>query len=283
VRCFIRYTRPKGIGSGICLVLLCVIGALELRAQLPSENRDAEEAKWRKVCAGIDPVRDPVGWSFAAENLASSLRYDDIAEAVAIQRQVIKKRTLLYGAEHLKTLNAFAGLAKYLEEQDVVQAEHVYRVAIAGFEKNLGIGGDATRHVMHNLVALLLKVQDYAAAEVVLRRLLAVEGDKTDPRARLDTSQELADVLRAQGKYAAAEPYFRSYLKARKLEGRPETMGFARSIYHFSLVCEKLNRREEALVLAREAVDHAHKSVGNDNDDLPTLEKHLAALEAGAK
>lgn len=283
---FIRYIRSLGMRSGVCFALLGLVGVVKVRAELPAQTQAAEIAKWRKTCAGIDPARDPGGWCLAAENLANLLWHEGGgAEAEMLLRRIVERRTKLYGAEHPRTLNSMAYLALYLVRQDSDESERLYRAALSGLEKKLGINHGDTRLVMSNLASMLRRKGDYAGAEPLVRRMLALHEKERGVRdwRTNETVGDLADVLKAKGDYAAAVPLYRRYLDGQKEAIGPDTIEVASTAYDFSIVCEKLNRDDEALALAKEAVEHARKDKSNRPEKLPLFEKRLAELEAAAK
>ena len=281
---FVRHTHPLDIRSCVCLALFCLVGAVELCAELPAETDSAQIAKWRKVCAGIDPSRDPSGWCLAAENLANLLWTKRRgAEAETLLRQIVERRSKCYGAEHRRTLKSMAYLALFLAGHDDIEAERLYRAALTGLEKKLGVDHDDTQFVMRDLASMLQQKGDYVGAEPLLRRMLAVEERKRSIQGPNETVGDLADVLKAKGDYATAAPLYRRYLDGQKKANLSGSIECANTAYDFSIVCEKLNRRDEALALAKEAVEHARKDIGRGKERLPLFEKRLAELETAAK
>ncbi|KAH8665291.1 P-loop containing nucleoside triphosphate hydrolase protein, partial [Tricladium varicosporioides] len=136
-------------------------------------------------------------------------------EAVDVHRQVLERRKITLGDEHLDTLRSMNDLGQALRNQrEFKKAEHMHRVAIEGRKRFLGMGAEDTLTSMNDLAGVLADLRDFSAAELMYRDVLELEEKmlgKEHP-STLTTREHLAEVLTEQKKYEEAEKAHREVL-----------------------------------------------------------------------
>ncbi|OCL03965.1 hypothetical protein AOQ84DRAFT_226702 [Glonium stellatum] len=161
------------------------------------------------------------------------------------------------GKEHPTTLASVSNLALVLQDQGKYkQAEEISRRALEGCEKVLGIEHSATLTSVSNL-ALVLQNQ-----EKVLR----------------DQKNNLASVLRYQGKYKQAEEMY-----WRALEGREKVLGRERpdaltSVNNPASVLRYQGKYKQADEMNRRALEWCEKVLGEEHPTTLTSVSDLALV-----
>jgi tetratricopeptide (TPR) repeat protein len=143
---------------------------------------------------------------------------------------------------------------------------------------------------MESLISPLRRSGDSAAAEILSRNLLSSKERTLGPDhwQTLNASNDLGWLLHAKGENAAAEPYVRRALEGRKRDLGDSHHQTANAVYLLSRVLERLNRLEEAVVLAEEALTtfklypwHSPSYIKMHEDRIRKLKEKLSASEAG--
>ena len=98
----------------------------------------------------------------------------------------------------------------------------------------------------------------YAEAEKSLREILEIKRRVLGPEhpSTLDTMNSLAVDFMDQSRYAEAEKLTRETLEIQRRVLGPESPGAALSIYNLGCLAARQGRRDEALSLLGQAVDH---------------------------
>jgi Tetratricopeptide repeat len=143
--------------------------------------------------------------------------------------------------------------------------------------------------MMNNLVAILGYEGHYAESEKVVRQTLDIQRRVLGPAHPdpLMAMNNLAVTMGYEGRYVEAEKLMKQTLDIERRVLGPAHPSTARSIYDFGCLEARQSKRDEALSLLREAVDHGlPHDVGIDKDpDLKSLhgDPHFDALVAHAK
>ena len=156
--------------------------------------------------------------------------------------------------------------------------EGKYRGAATAFQRCLELRTDDST-VLNNLALSLTDAGDYAAAEPLFRRALAIN-EKALGRDNPDVATELnnlAALLYAKSDYAAAEPLFRRALaideKALEL-GDPS---LARDLSNFAILLHDKGDYAEAELLYRRALAIIEKARGPDHPKVARVLNGLAS------
>jgi hypothetical protein len=143
---------------------------------------------------------------------------------------------------------------------------------------------------MESLISPLSRSGDVAAAEILTRNLLSSKERTLGPDhwQTLNASWDLGWLLHGKGQDAAAEPYVRRALEGRKRDLGDSHHQTANAAYLLSRVLEEMNRLEEAVVLAEEAVTtfklhrwHSPSYIKQKEDRIQRLKDQLSVTEAG--
>jgi len=216
----------------------------------------------------------------------------DYAEAEKLDRETLDEQRRVLGAEHPDTLASMNNLANVLEpEGHYAEAEKLYRETLDIRHRVLGPEHPDTLVLMNELARNQTDEGHYAEAEKSFRETLDVQRRVLGPE-HLDTlasTNNLAVVLLEEGHYAEAEKSFRETLEVKRRVLGPEHPNTAIATYNLGSSAAHLGRRDEALALLREAVDHGLPPIsdlGIDKDPhLKSLhgDPRFAALVAHAK
>jgi serine/threonine protein kinase/tetratricopeptide (TPR) repeat protein len=202
--------------------------------------------------------------------------------AVDIQRRVL-------GREPVGSMDNLAEVFKY--EGRYAEAEKLHREVLEVRCRVLGLHHPATLLSMSNLSGVLEHEGKYSEAEKLQRecyesrqRVLGLE--HPDSLSSLDS---LAGILKHEGRYAEAEELQRKLLDLRRRTLGPDHPQTALSLYQLGVLALDSSKREQAVSLLKEAVDHglsAAKDLAIEKDpDLKALhgDPRFEALVAHAK
>jgi Flp pilus assembly protein TadD len=180
-------------------------------------------------------------------------------QAEPFAREVLQARRETLGPRDPATLSSLNGLAAVLWRQGhYVEAERLLREAVAKLSRALGPLNDKTPISLNNLALLLREQGRYTEAEPLARDALQASRDARgshDPTPFRDlvivsgiqaSLSNLAGLLRAQGRYAEAEPLYREALKNAREEIGPRHPDTLRSLNGLALLLEDQGRYGEA-------------------------------------
>jgi serine/threonine protein kinase/Flp pilus assembly protein TadD len=225
-------------------------------------------------------------------NLAWILQMEGhFAEAEKFERETLAVRRRVLGPEHPETLTTINSLAVTLKREGrYPESEKLLREMLEVQSRALGPEHLDTLATIGNLAMTLQEEARYLEAEKLLREMLDIERRvRPEHPHTLKTINVLAWTLLREGRYAEAESLYREALgtERRVLEpDRPET---ASSLYGLGCLAALQGRKDEALSLLREAVDHGLESEADlsleNNPDLRALrsDPRFAVIVADAK
>lgn len=217
-------------------------------------------------------LRDILAWT-----------YDNLAERPAAIEQFRVARELsaeVYGADHWRTANAAADLARVLvNEGEYEEAEAMLDAAISVLESALGPDDVNALFAMSIRGRLWWRQERLDEAEAELRRVRAAQARTrgSGHRNTLYTSDLLAGVLTAAGRYVDAEAVGRNTAaRARAHLGLrdPETLNYLR---RYANILHHLQRDEEAVETYREVVAANTALYGEEHPYTQTALTTLAA------
>ncbi|KAJ1639406.1 hypothetical protein T492DRAFT_1117215 [Pavlovales sp. CCMP2436] len=267
------------------------VGVGQLNKQVLSELR-----AWLAQTGGAALTAEP-GNLGLTDSLGRLLQAQGkLGEAEPLLRRALEGREEQLGESHPDTLASVNNLAVLLKAQGkLAEAEPLYRRALEGHEKQFGASHLNTLNSVNNLAALLQAQDKLDESEPLLRR--ALEGCKdqlgaSHPRAlkgrekqlgasHLDTLtfvNNLAALLKAQGKLAEAEPLFR-----RALEGREKQLGASHpdiltSVSSLASLLQVQGKLVEAEPLYMRALEGRETQFGASHPDTLTSVNDLALL-----
>jgi eukaryotic-like serine/threonine-protein kinase len=199
-------------------------------------------------------------------NLANTLgREGRYTEAEKLQRETLDLRRRILGPEHADTLVAMTDLAVSVRRQGrYTEAEKLEREALDIQRRVLGPEHPSTLMTMNNLSNTLNFEGHYAEAEKLLRRTLDIKRRVLGPEhpETLRSMVNLATSMLHEGHYADAEKLERETLDIRRRVLGLEHPDTALSMYNLAVLELRMAKRDEALRLLRDAVNHG-LSAGN--------------------
>ncbi len=208
-------------------------------------------------------------------------------EAEKMHRCALKGRKDQLGVDNPDTCSSFMNLAKLLhysyflgEKSNLDEAESFYRLAIAGFEKNLGDEDSKTLITKNNFAQFLLVRGQIQEAESLSRAGLEIRKKSCGllHKNTLTSLATLASVLGEKGENHESEKLLREVLEGReKLLGpdHPETLKTANNL---ALHLRQNGKLCEAEVLARRALEGFEASLGANNIKLRPILKNLSEI-----
>jgi serine/threonine protein kinase/Tfp pilus assembly protein PilF len=214
------------------------------------------------------------------------------AEAERFDRETLDIRRRTLGPEHPDTLRLMNNLANVLNlESHNAEAEKLYRETLDINRRVQGPEHPQTLMLMFNLAHVLNDEGHYAEAEKLYRETLDISRRVLGPEhpETLRSMNNLADCLLKMREYAEAEEVLKQALDIQRRVLGPETPDIAISTYNLGVVSAHRGRRNEALSLLREAVDHGLPPAADfgieEDPDLKLLhgDPRFAALVAHAK
>jgi eukaryotic-like serine/threonine-protein kinase len=250
--------------------------------ELFREGRNSEAEKLqRQLLDDSRQVLDPANPTLVAaiEDLGTTLtlegRYPE-AEKLIREAVDIQKRT--FGPEHAYTVQAMDDLAHVLEgEGQLAEAEKLYRQTLDIHRRIHGPEHRITLLTMNNLGVILSNEGRPADAEKLAREAVDIGRRVLGPE-HPDTAlymNNLADDLSDEHHYDEAEKLHREALEIRRRIFGPDHPDTASSVYNLGCIAALTGRRDEALSLLGQAVDHGLSpglDLGLDKDtDLQSL------------
>src|SRR6202040_2098038 len=165
----------------------------------------------------------------------------------------------------------FLGLSLYEEGK--------YKESAVAFQRCIQLRPDDGA-VLNNLGNSLREAGDYAGAEPLLQRALAIDEKALGPDYPdvATCLNNLASLLQAKGDYAGAEPLYRRALAIDEKALGPDHPGLATDLKNLALLLKTRGDYAGAEPLFRRALAINEKALGPDHPDLATSLNNLASL-----
>jgi len=193
-------------------------------------------------------------------NLATVLWLEShYADAEKLHRETLDIQRRVLGPEHPDTLNSMNRLANVLDDEGhYVEAEKLYRETLDIQRRVLGPEHPLTLWSMNNLAAVLGDEGQYFEAEKLDRETLEIRRRVLGPEHpdTLKSATNLANGLYHENHYVEAEKLYRDTLDIQRRVLGPDHPDIAGSTYSLGCIAARRGRRDEALSLLRDAVDH---------------------------
>jgi tetratricopeptide (TPR) repeat protein len=235
-----------------------LLGLVYLQESQYAEAEHLLRATFDQSEAVLGPAHKTT-WS-AMSYLGSTLSQEGKGpEAEKLVRGALEIEKGILGPEHPTTLNTTYRLANVLDaEGKFAEAERLHRQTLDSYRRLYGRDHPETASSLHNLANALAHQDRFAEAEKFYRegmevdlRVLGPEHPKT-----LDMMNDLASDLSDQGHYQEAEKLNRTVLEIRRRVFGPDHPITASSIYNLGCLAALTGRRNEAIALLSQAVDH---------------------------
>jgi eukaryotic-like serine/threonine-protein kinase len=242
------------------------------------DKRDRETLDIRRRVLGREHPDTLKSMRDLAIVLETESRY---AEAERLDREALDIRRRILGPEHPDTLISIDNLASDLSldpaSEHRAEAEKLYRETADIRRRVLGPEHPDTLTSMYNLAAVLSYEGHYAEAEKLQREILDVYRRVLGPEhpLTLGSMGDLAATLTSMRDYAEAEKVLKQVLEIQRHIFGPESRYTAVSTYNLACVAARRGRRDEALSLLREAVDHG---LGQDTESAMAIDPDLKSL-----
>jgi len=169
----------------------------------------------------------------------------------------------------------------YLDDRaQYVEAEPLYRRAIAIWEKSLGREHPEVAKGLNNLAALYYAQGKYGEAEPLYQRALKIDEQALGPE-HPDVARDLnnlANLYPDQGKYVQAEPLYQRALKIDEQALGPEHPTVAIRLNNLAELYRAQGKYAEAEPLYQRAITIGEKTLGPEHPDLATRLNNLALL-----
>jgi non-specific serine/threonine protein kinase/serine/threonine-protein kinase len=199
-------------------------------------------------------------------------------EAEKLEREAMDLEGRAFGPEHTFTVEAMDNLAHILEnEGQFAEAEKLYRHTLEIHRRVLGPDHPITLITVHNLCRALTDEEHQAEAEKMCREAVDI-GRRVLGQDHPDMAlymNDLANILSDQHHYEEAEKLNQEALEIRRHVFGPDHPITASSVYNLACLAALMGRRDEALTLLTQAVDHGlgpHLDLGIAKDtDLKSL------------
>ncbi len=137
--------------------------------------------------------------------------------------------------------------------------------------------------LLNALIRIHLRQSDYAEAEPLLRRLLAIKESQGEDRPEVATVvASLAGVRNAMGDYAAAETLYRRALRIREETLPPNHITVAATMESLSVACAARGHFPEALALSTRALAMREVTLGAHDPSVRAAREHIADLQLQA-
>ncbi|KAL7276091.1 hypothetical protein RUND412_000939 [Rhizina undulata] len=176
--------------------------------------------------------------------------------------------TYITGSDSIKVAEAASAIASaYRHLAYYTQAEELYQVALAGFEKELRKDHTATLDTVQNLAIVFDNRGQYDKALECYQKVLAEKekGLGKDHISTLDVVHNMAIVFHNQGRYDEALQWCqRALAGCEKALGKdhPSTLD---TVYHMAIVFHNQGRYDEALQWYQRALAGFEKALGKDH------------------
>jgi tetratricopeptide (TPR) repeat protein len=162
-----------------------------------------------------------------------------------------------------RTADLFGVAQSYRELGETREAERYAREALT-------LSPEEDPRILRLLGSILIQQRKYAEAESMAQKALS----KGDPVIRAMVWTDLSIIEEARGRYAPA-----AEMLQRAIDGMGPSQARARALSNLSMLEQRLRRRQEAVVHARQAVEEMEAQVGPQHPDLyETLERYADAL-----
>ena len=182
-----------------------------------------------------------------------------LADAEALQRNVLKTQTRVLGPEHKDTLTTMGNLAVTLcEEQRCSDGESLQRQSLALEKRVQGPEAFDTLAAADNLSIMLAHNGKLEESEKLERETLDTQ-IRVFGRENLGTIYSmlnLAGILRDLQRYEESEALFRDALALEARVLGPDQLETAETRHDLACLLVRRSHNEEALSLLRQAVDH---------------------------
>jgi eukaryotic-like serine/threonine-protein kinase len=197
-----------------------------------------------------------------------------LSEAETLTREAVRIRQRVLGAENPDTLMSMHNLARILDrEGKFEEAERMNRETLAIRQRVLGPDHPYTLRSMIALALVLQEEGHYSDAEQMDRQTLEIERRVLGPEhpMTLVVMANLAADLTYEKRYADAEKLQQQTLEIQRRVLGPDHPLTAISVYNLACMAAKQGRRNKALSLLRESINHGLapvdlQGIANDND-----------------
>jgi eukaryotic-like serine/threonine-protein kinase len=236
-----------------------------------AEKLDRKSLEAQRRVLGTD---DPQTLS-TLNDLAQVMRVQgNYADAEKMDQEALETRRRVLGRDHLQTSQSMTNLASDLAAQGhYAEAEKLDRENLEICRRVLGPEHPHTLGAISNLSDDLVSQGLYPEAERLGREALEIEQRVLGPEhpQTVDAMDNLATIQSKQGQYTAAEKLDREILEIRRRVLGPEHPDTARSTYALAHIAALTGRKELALSLLRQAVEHGlplalDRGIGSDPD-----------------
>ena len=163
--------------------------------------------------------------------------------------------------------------AIYVERHDYRKAEELYKQALEILEKSYGPSNAMLTPTLSNLSSLYVRQRRFKEAEVAGLRVLEIaKKEVSDTNATAKAALAVGQALMRQGRFEAAEPYFKQLLDIREHAQGHETIQYARALQQYARFLREFKRGSEASVI--EAHANALLNRAGQKVDISELSKH---------
>lgn len=198
------------------------------------------------------------------QDLAFTLRREGrYPEAERLLRETLDIRRRVLGNEHPATASAMSELAFTLVRQGRGrhgEAEKLLREAIDIQTRILGNDHPGTVQSMQGLAFMLMQEGRYSDAEILLRKLIDLEGrvsDKVLPASLIQSIlNSLGYTLAHEGHYAEAEKWMREAIEKAVQDLGPESPETAGAVYNLACIEALAGKPDAAFTHLNHAVEH---------------------------
>jgi eukaryotic-like serine/threonine-protein kinase len=196
----------------------------------------------------------------AMEDLGDTLTEEHkLVEAEKLQRSVMKIQERTRGPESPETVRAMVDLASVLDKQGRhAEAEKLYRQAVQ-IDQRIGAPEyPETMTALNNLAGTLMSEDRAADAEKFYRQALDIARRVLGPEhpETLFSMNDLANAMSDQGHYGESEKLNQEVLAARRRVYGPDHPITASSTYNLACLAALTGKRDQALALLSDAVEH---------------------------
>jgi serine/threonine protein kinase len=214
-----------------------------------------------------------------------------LSEAEQLQREIVEVQRRKHGPDHPETIRGMRFVAATLaREGRLAEAEAAFRDVVAAQQRVLGREHPETLLSMSFLARQISDQKRFGEAEHLEREVLGMQlrllgAEHMDV---LKTTTTLATTLFDEGRLVEAEELQRRVLTV-ELRNHPEDPSTALQRYNLACVLARQGKREEAISLLRQALDHSlspQDALAIEKDgDLVSLrgDRRFQAIVADAK
>ncbi len=195
------------------------------------------------------------------------------AHTLVVQQKI--QFTDLELAEHLNEL----GMC-YYNCGEYEEAEPLFRLSLAIFEKQLGPEHPHVASSLNNLAGLLESQGKYSEVEPLHLRSLKIREKQLGPEhiAVAASLNNLAELLRGQGKYSEADPLYRRSVAILEKQLGSEHPDVASSLNNLAALLDSQGKYSEAEPLYRRSLAIREQQLGPEHPDVATSLNNLALL-----